>query len=130
MIVDGLIGLSGWSGLDQQGWIVITKAHIEQGEGWARLQLSGEIDMSALSGADEVVARLLEGHPRKVIVDLSEVDFMDSSGIGVIAMLVRGQRDTGGVVEVVDAKPIVIRAIETCGLDRYLTFASAPPAMT
>jgi anti-anti-sigma factor len=109
---------------------VISKAHIEQGDGWARLRLSGEIDMSALSGADEVVARLLEGQPKKVIVDLSDVDFMDSSGIGVIAMLVRGQRDSEGVVEIVDAKPIVIRAIETCGLDRYLTFVTAPPART
>lgn len=109
---------------------MISKARIEQGDGWARLKLSGEIDMSVLSGADEVVARLLESQPEKVIVDLSDVDFMDSSGIGVIAMLVRGQRDTGGGVEVVDAKPIVIRAIETCGLDRYLTFTAAPPAMT
>ena len=102
---------------------MISKSRIEQGDGWSRLHLTGEIDMSALSGADEVIARLLEGHPKKVIVDLSDVDFMDSSGIGVIAMLVRGQRDTGGVVEVLDAKPIVVRAIETCGLDRYLTFA-------
>ena len=109
---------------------MISKAQIEQGEGWARLQLSGEIDMSALSGSDEVVARLLEGQPKKVIVDLADVDFMDSSGIGVIAMLVRGQRDTGGVVEVADAKPIVVRAIETCGLDRYLTFTTAPSAAT
>ena len=109
---------------------MISKARIEQGDGWARLKLTGEIDMSALSGADEVVARLLEGHPKKVFVDLSEVDFMDSSGIGVIAMLVRGLRDTGGAVEIVAAKPIVVRAIETCGLDRYVSFTTAPSTIT
>ena len=109
---------------------MIRRAKIERGDGWTRLQLQGEIDMSALSGADEVVASVLEGDPRKVIVDLGHVDFMDSSGIGVIAMLVRGQRENAGVVEVVDAKPIVIRAIETCGLDRYLTFCKGETTST
>ena len=103
---------------------MISRAQIDRGDGWARLKLTGEIDMSALSGADEVVARLLEGSPSKVIVDLAEVDFMDSSGIGVIAMLVRGLRDTNGTVDVVDAQPIVVRAIETCGLDRYISFVT------
>ena len=107
---------------------MISKSHIELGDGWARLKLKGEIDMSTLSGSDEVVERLLAGNPTKVMVDLADVDFMDSSGIGVIALLVRRLREQGGSVEVWDARPIVVRAIETCGLDRYVTFVAADGA--
>ena len=107
---------------------MISKSHIEIGEGWARLKLKGEIDMSTLSGSDEVVERLLVESPKKVMVDLTEVDFMDSSGIGVIALLVRKLRENDGSVEVWNARPIVVRAIETCGLDRYLTFVTTEAA--
>jgi anti-sigma B factor antagonist len=46
---------------------------------WVLLTLTGELDMSRTEELDEMVAAAMEGDRIDVIVDLSEVTFMDSS---------------------------------------------------
>jgi anti-anti-sigma factor len=50
---------------------------------------------------------------------------MDSSGLGLLAELVRHGQDVGAPVLVIDAQPIVRDAITTCGLDQYLELVAA-----
>lgn len=81
--------------------------------------LEGEIDMSVRA---EVTAALraaaLEGSG-PVVVDLSAVTFMDSSGLSAIADLV-GAVD-GRAVHLRGPRPPVLRVLELCGLDQVTT---------
>src|SRR6476469_8701215 len=47
----------------------------------ARLVLSGEFDLSGITHFQDLLAKVEQGDARTIVVDLSEVEFMDSSGL-------------------------------------------------
>src|SRR5437588_7330945 len=56
----------------------------ERQEGdWTRLRLVGELDLAAASGLEDRLRQLSEANKR-VRVDLSKLDFIDSSGIRLL----------------------------------------------
>lgn len=70
--------------------------------------LEGELDMASA----EDVLRALEGVPAEgdLVLDLSGLSFMDSSGLRVVLQLVRGRMD--GVVVLRNPSPPVHRVLE------------------
>lgn len=55
--------------------------------GDARLTLLGELDMATVPRVEQAVAALLEQGARSVVVDLSAVTFVDSSGLRMFITL-------------------------------------------
>jgi anti-sigma B factor antagonist len=74
------------------------------------LYIRGELD--ALSAADlrPLLDKLVEDRPQRVLVDLSELRLVDSSGIGALVSLYKRVRAQGGSVTFtgVTAQPLVI----------------------
>ena len=67
------------------------------------------------------VARLaLDSHPSKVIVDLDEVTFLDSSGMYVLVLLRRHAEELGVAMDVVNVPDNVLLALRTAELVDYL----------
>ena len=56
-----------------------------------------------------------------VRLDLRGVDFIDSSGLGVLVGLTSTARDGGGDVIIVAPSRSVVRLLQISGLDRHLT---------
>ncbi|MBR5448709.1 MAG: anti-sigma factor antagonist [Clostridia bacterium] len=56
--------------------------------------------------------------PKVLVLDLSEVGFMDSSGIALILGRVEVAAATGGVVALCGASPTVMRLIRLSGIER------------
>lgn len=94
----------------------------------ALLTLSGEVDVNTVPGWQEMATEALQHKPSTVVVDLSAVTFMDSSGLGVLAVLVRATRGTGATLYAVRPCPVVRRVITVCGLDGYFTFVDEADA--
>ena len=97
---------------------------------WVLLTLTGELDMSRTEELDEMVAAAMEGDRIDVIVDLSEVTFMDSS---VLRWLLRVQERTDRVsgrlrlVAVDGGNPL--RILSLSGLDgRFAVFPTTVEA--
>lgn len=80
------------------------------------VRLLGEIDISNADAIGIELERLLDGTPVALVVDLSGLDFMDSTGI---AMLLQATGRAGSVV-VRNPSAIVRRMIETTGLSMAL----------
>jgi len=93
----------------------------ELGDGTRRLALKGELDMVS---APEVSARLeeLARDGSAVRLDLSELSFMDSTGVRVIYTASRALQDSGGRLEIVKPEGEPWRALEITGLHRILPF--------
>lgn len=74
--------------------------------------LRGELDAAA---ADEVRARLLELiHPgRQLVVDLGDLEFLDSSGLGVLVLALTRSRDVGARLVAANPTPRIHRLMET-----------------
>ena len=70
-----------------------------QETGWVRLALIGELDLATVPGLEEHLRRLAAAK-RPVRIDLSRLDFIDSSGINLLIQTLRYSRRDGWKVEV------------------------------
>ena len=90
------------------------------------LVVRGEVDLSTGGRLlDAGNAALLDAVGRPVVLDLSGVDFLSSSGLGLLVALHDDGRDRGSPLRVVvnRSRP-VIRPIRTMGLDEVLSLYS------
>ncbi|HEX5113714.1 MAG TPA: STAS domain-containing protein [Pseudonocardiaceae bacterium] len=84
------------------------------------LTVSGEIDLSTEALLRDPIARCLHTRPRVLVVDLSAVTFMGSSGLSAL----REAQDQGAphtLVRVVVASRAVLRPIHVTGVERMLS---------
>jgi anti-sigma B factor antagonist len=94
-------------------------------DGRALISVRGSVDLFA---APELKRRLLEavdGGAEEVIVDLSETDFLDSTGLGALLGAYKRLSRRGGRLVVVPGTASVMRVFEITGLDAILSFAGS-----
>ena len=92
----------------------VTSRHSENSRIFSLL---GELDASTCRGLTEQ----LQGPPGSLIViDLSELSFMDSSGIGAIHLARRLAVKDGGMLVVSRPQPMVERVLQLTGLDTWI----------
>lgn len=56
-----------------------------------------------------------------VVIDIREVPFMDSAGLGALIGGIRRLRESGGAVALCCSRPSLLRLLEMTGLNRILT---------
>ncbi|NJM00153.1 MAG: STAS domain-containing protein [Synechococcaceae cyanobacterium RM1_1_27] len=82
--------------------------------------LTGQLDAFSEPIFRKVVAKYLEEGPANIILDLSHIDFVDSSGVGAlvqIAKLVQGQSGTLQLV----GNARVTQTLKLVRLDKFLS---------
>lgn len=99
----------------------VFKSSVSQEEHRTVVTLEGELDAASSDELAQVLHGVLSNQPRRVVVDLAGVTFMDSSGL---RSLLQGSeraanQDTQLVVE--RASGIVRRVLEVTGCDEVLT---------
>ena len=81
------------------------------------LHPSGDIDLAVAEGLRaEWYAALDEAQPARVIVDLSDVPFMDAQGLSLFAGLANRQRARHGSMAVRHPSPLIVRLMTLTGL--------------
>jgi anti-anti-sigma factor len=82
------------------------------------IALRGELDAFTCQG----LAQHLSGPPESlIVVDLGQLTFLDSSGLGLIHKARRKAIDDGGNLVVCNPSPTVLRVLEITGLDTWVT---------
>lgn len=79
---------------------------------------SGEIDAYAALSLREMLISLADDGRVRVVVDMSEATFIDSTSIGVLVGHLRRVRRAGGSLSVVCANENVLRTFEIAGVER------------
>ena len=83
----------------------------------ATVSLRGELDHhSALSARRELDLLLRDPAIRNLNLELSELEFMDSSGIGLILARYRKVRDRGGRMRLLSPRPAVDQVLALSGV--------------
>lgn len=88
------------------------------GAGYHILRLTGEVDAYTVGEFREALAGIEDVH--WLIVDLSEVPFMDSAGLGALIGGIRRVREAEGDVAVVSTTAGLNRLLHTTGFDRIV----------
>lgn len=94
-------------------------------DGRATVSARGSIDLhSSDELRDALLALIDEGH-REVVVDLTGVDFCDSSGLNVLVRTYKYARAKDARFTVTGAYGRVENVLRTTGLDRFLIASSS-----
>ena len=88
------------------------------------MSVRGEIDAHTAPRVRAAGEALLADHG-SLRFDLSGVEFIDSSGLGVLVALTSSARGTGGDVTLMAPSKPVVRLLQISGLDGHLTVARA-----
>jgi anti-anti-sigma factor len=89
----------------------------------ARLVLGGELDMSARFQAEQALDALLAEPLEQLVVDLGEVTFVDSTGMGLVLEVHDRARTEGFKLRILRGPKDVQRVFELAGVADVLPFA-------
>lgn len=92
--------------------------HIEETENYTLCRPSGELDAYTVGSFREALSKL--AGERHVLIDLSDVPFMDSAGLGALIGGIRRAREADGAVAVACSRPALTRLLHTTGFDRIV----------
>ena len=88
--------------------------------GAAVLVLRGEIDIATAPQFRQAMVEAADRVGAVVVVDLDQVEFIDSTGLGVLVGGLKRARTSGGDLVLVCTQPRILRLLEVTRLDRAL----------
>lgn len=86
----------------------------------ATVYLRGELDMSGVERAREAIEQAEQQANGLLVLDLSQLEFIDSTGLEVMLRAARRARETGGRLVVQKPSTYVRRLLEMTAIDQSL----------
>jgi anti-sigma B factor antagonist len=94
---------------------------IKEERGKQIVELRGEIDLESSPKARQVLLKVVDqGKP--ILVELSGVSYMDSSGIASLVEAYQKAKKKGAEFALVNVNPSVLRVLNLARLDKVFTF--------
>jgi anti-sigma B factor antagonist len=90
------------------------------------LTLSGELDLASSPALEQELDRALEAGTNQLIVDLRELEFMDSTGLSVLVKAHQRVEEAGARFGVVKGSAQVQRLLSLTGVADRITVADSP----
>ena len=85
------------------------------------LAVRGEIDLFTAPELKQVLAESIEAGRIRIIVDLTETTFLDSTALGVLIGAVKRLRSRDGALAIVNVDENIAKTFEITGLDQIFT---------
>jgi anti-sigma B factor antagonist len=85
------------------------------------LAVRGEIDLFTAPELKQVLAEAIEGGRIRIIVDLTDTTFLDSTALGVLIGAVKRLRSRDGALAIVNVDDNIAKTFEITGLDQIFT---------
>lgn len=86
---------------------------------------TGEVDVFTAPTLDEALSAAIGAGSDRLIVDLSGVDFLDSTGLSVLVKALKRIREADGSLDVVVSAERVAKVFRLTGLDRVIPLHSS-----
>jgi len=85
------------------------------------LPLQGEIDLNVSPEIAQTFTELVRSKPPRVVVDLTNVTYIDSSGLAVLIVGMQQVKEYGGKFALVGLQNDVRSILETARLDQFFS---------
>ncbi|MBE9186647.1 STAS domain-containing protein [Microcoleus sp. LEGE 07076] len=83
-------------------------------------RLTGLLDAFSEATFRKVLSKCIDDGPKHVILDLSQIDFVDSSGLGALVQLVKKAQTVEGTLQIV-SNPRVTQTVKLVRLEKFLS---------
>lgn len=90
-----------------------------QGPGLRVVEVSGEIDLATVGIMEAAIAKAMQPPPPMLLVDLSGVTFMSSTGLNVLIRTHKDAEQSGTDLRIVSGSRPVHRAFTLTSLDEF-----------
>jgi anti-sigma B factor antagonist len=90
------------------------------------ISVSGELDLASSPALEEELERVAKSDATVIVVDLAELEFMDSTGLSVLVRAHQRAQDSGRRLGLVNGSQQVQRLLALTGVADRLTLADAP----
>ena len=91
---------------------------VSERDGYSVLAVSGEVDVATVPRLREQLHGLVAEGNIRIIVDLDGVDFLDSTGLGVLVGALKRVRSNDGELVLVCTQPRIRKVFEVTGLTK------------
>lgn len=89
-------------------------------DGVATLRIEGELDAVSIPDVRPTIDSLISERPARIVVDLSRLRLIDSSGVGALVFLYKKAKEYGGVMTVQGVRDQPLSIFKLLRLDRVL----------
>ncbi len=96
----------------------VLEIEVSSTDGYTLCRPVGELDAYTVGDFREVLSDVASAE--RLLIDLSNVPFMDSAGLGALIGGIRRTREAGGDVAVACGRPTLTRLLHTTGFDRLV----------
>ena len=94
---------------------------VTQRDRWTVLAVSGEVDVATAPRLREQLVQLVNQGNHHLVVDLEGVDFLDSTGLGVLVGALKRVRLQEGELTLVCTQPRIVKVFDITGLSKVFT---------
>lgn len=85
---------------------------------WTVVRVAGELDLHTSPGLRDHVLALMNESPVRIALDLSGVEFMDSSSLGILVTCLKRVRERDGRFVLIGVSGSPMKVLTLTGLDR------------
>ncbi|MGC9524353.1 MAG: STAS domain-containing protein [Limnospira sp.] len=89
-------------------------------ENYQLFRLTGLLDAFSEGTFRKVMSKCIDNGPKHIVLDLSQIDFVDSSGLGALVQLVKKAQTNGGTLQIV-SNPRVTQTVKLVRLEKFLS---------
>jgi anti-sigma B factor antagonist len=89
------------------------------------ITVSGEVDLATSPELDIAIIAAIDSGTPSVVIDLTDVSFMDSSGLGVIVRALKRCREAENDLDLVITNERVLKVFGITGLDQVIPIHSS-----
>jgi anti-sigma B factor antagonist len=97
--------------------------------GYVVVSVGGEIDVYTAPQLRERLIELIDQGYYRIVVDLSRVEFLDSTGLGVLVGGLKRSRGHDGDLALVCSHPRIMKVFEVTGLNKVFSIADSVEAV-
>jgi anti-sigma B factor antagonist len=90
------------------------------------ITVSGELDLASSAALEEELARVIGSESEQVVIDLRELEFMDSTGLSTLVKAHQRAEGVGKQFGLVRGPQQVQRLLSLTGVEERLRFADTP----
>ena len=98
--------------------------------GVAVIEIKGRLDSKTTADLEQKVLGLLDSNTQRLLVDMAELDYINSSGLRVLVMAYQRLKKSGGKLAISGTKDYIMEVFEIAGYHRLFNlFASQEDAL-